>query len=199
MVSLIHKIRHDTKAFIEWHEIFVSALSTRDDLGMFPSEFRNWFIDHGHDLNGKVYDAQMPREERKGNPEVRELERMLHSVQQFHVEHDLIRFTMEIPERVYDRSSSVLRLALQDEPCFRLTEKGRKVAGWPVWRQRLYFCWLSTVRHTGPLRSRIKKIAGAAGVVAAVARFVAGWETMHAIAAAAGAAVLTAIFSLGSS
>ena len=185
-----NRIIFDTNASIEWLDIFMAALGDRDE-GMFPLELRQWFVDTGQDLNGRTFDPAIPPRERMNDPEFRELSAALGYVAGLHAHWGVLTSTEEVPTRVYEQNN--LGLGLFDEPCIRLSPRGRGLGGAPTWRKWAFFLPRVTWQHTQPLRQILRMPLAVASGVLGVSKFITGWETIHAAASAVAAGILVAI------
>lgn len=177
MQNPVSSVRQEFRAALQWQQMLFLALHDRPE-GMFAKEFLDWFV-AGENLLGTRVPDLASREDDKAMREV-----MKHHAG-LGVRWKLLSSTWEYPDRVYGDGGILGRRYIKEEPCLRLTEKGRRVAAYGQRRKVLFYLPRVLLLALEVYRKRwagpIAFVAGLAGFL----RFFLMWEPARAVLGAA--------------
>lgn len=177
MRNPISAVRDELAAALQWQQGFYLALSGRPE-GMFAREFLEWFVAAGNRLGDRVPDLNS-----------REDDKTMRRVMRHHaglgVKWRLLTSTWEYPDRLFGNGS--LGFRPHEEPCLRVTDRGRRVASLGPRRKVLFYLPRVLLLAFEVYRKRwagmISLVVGLAGFL----RFFLMWEPTRAVLGAASA------------
>jgi hypothetical protein len=179
-IPQINEVAQNSKASLDWLGMYAEALAEKPD-GMFPNELRAW---HAENRTSDEEVAQRNDE--------REFARGMQLSTGMFTQWGLITAKVEYPDRIYPNSA----FRLLEEPCVRLTKKGKALAAKPLSRQRAYFnarfAWTILARAFAVLRGPL----AVASFLLTILKFGTQWSNVQSAMGALGGGAVALFWAI---